>query len=200
MAQPAETYIHCDELEKLPKDNRDNWEYELSLVCGLLPEAATVLQVGCMDGTRIRRLLSSRHDLRITGLDIEEDLLTIARKKCPDAEFVLGDITAPPPLPRFGSVLCLNNTIGYIPLWQKALANMRALGNTVVVSVYGERFTDAHAQAYFAALGLTVEHIENDTIRLGGFTDVKRFTRKEVEAWGGTTAETPLGYCCTMRA
>ena len=81
MTSAQEIYVHCDELDKIPALNKKNWLYEIELLKEELPLKATVLQVGCMDGTRIIALLKERPDLQIIGLDINKSLLDLAAQK-----------------------------------------------------------------------------------------------------------------------
>jgi SAM-dependent methyltransferase len=202
MPTPNDVYTKCDELENLPAQNRQNWLYEIELLRKEIPLNASVLQVGCMDGTRILKLLQERPDLHITGLEIESVFIPIAQAKIADAKFeatfLLGDITAPPPLPVFDYVICLNNTLGYIPDEEKAMSEMRKLGKKVIISVYGEKFTNELAHEYFKAINLSVEKIEGDCFYMKDFSSVKRYTKSEIKNWGGKIIETPIGYFCIL--
>ena len=155
-----------------------------------------------MDGTRIIQLLKARPDLRLTGMEIEESLIKIAKQKVASAGlsagFVQGDITKPQALPCFDYVICLNNTLGYIPSQEKAIQGMRGLGKTVIISVYGEKFHDDLAQAYFKSVGLEIDHVENNSFVMKSFTAVKRYTKEEAISWGGKVIETPIGYFCIL--
>src|SRR3989338_1132421 len=128
MPSPKDVYVKCDVLENIPKQNRDNWLKEIDLLRRELTPSARVLQVGSMDGTRAIRLLEARPDLKIVGLEIEAPLVELAQQKVADAglsaDFVHGDITDPPTLDRFDYVICLNNTLGYVPEQAKAIAGM----------------------------------------------------------------------------
>lgn len=153
MPSPKDVYVNCDVLENIPKPNRNNWIKEIDLLRLELPKNARVLQVGSMDGTRAMRLLETRPDLKITGLEIEAPLVELAKQKVAaaglHADFVHGDITDPPTLPSFDYVICLNNTLGYISEQEKAVAGIKKLGKVVIISVYGEKFNDYLARAYF---------------------------------------------------
>ena len=200
MPQPENVYIKCDDLDNIPPSMRDNYLYETKLLSEKLPKNSTLLQVGSMDGERAIRLLNVRPDLKITGLEIEEPLVKLAKQKVSKAgvnmEPIRGDITNPPDLPKFDYVICLNNTLGYISSQQKALAGMRKLGKEVIVSVYGEKFTDDLARKYFEAIGLSINSIQDHTFLMEDFTAVKRYDRGTVESWGGDITETPVGYFC----
>lgn len=205
MQDPASVYTHCDELDRLPAKNRENWLLESALICELLKPNATVLQVGCADGSRLIDLQSKRPDLHFLGIDIEEELLSDAQKKIAAAgmkiETRLCDITSDEQcvaLGHFDYVLCLNNTLGYIPDEAAAMKNMRVLGSQVLISVYDEKFTDDLTREYFATLGLTIATIENDRFIFEDFTSVKRYTKEEIKKWGGTRIETPLGSLCIL--
>ncbi|MDO8648259.1 MAG: class I SAM-dependent methyltransferase [Candidatus Peregrinibacteria bacterium] len=205
MPLAKDVYIHCDVLESLPVENRENWLHELSFLERNLRQQSSALQVGCMDGTRILRLLERRPDLHLTGLDIDASLLEIAKenfkkvgKKVQTVHADITDATLPTRLNTFDAVLCLNNTLGYIADVNAAIANMKELGKTVYLSVYGEAFTDAIARAYFTQLGLAMEKIDGDHFLLRDFGDVRRFMKEDVEKWDGTIEETPLGYMVTI--
>lgn len=198
MPAAKDVFVRCDELENLPEPNRLNYLAELELLDGLLPSGASVLQVGSMDGQRIIRLSEMRPDLVLSGLEIEGELVELARSNIAaagvDATIVLGDVTQPPRLSQFDFVLCLNNTLGYIDDVDAALREMRRVGDTAIVSVYGEAFGDELAVDYFKSIGLVVDRVEDNTIHVAGFGLVKRFARDEVESWGGKLVETPIGY------
>ena len=204
MPEPKDVYVNCDVLENLPKPNRDNWLYEIKLLGELLPQNSNVLQVGSMDGTRIIKLLSARPDLSLTGIEIESQLVELAKtnisKAGLNADFIHGDITKPKDLPKFDYVICLNNTLGYIPDEEIAINNMKLLGNNVIISVYGEKFNDNLAREYFKAINLEVFKVINNIIFLKDFTKVKRYTEKEVESWNCTILETPIGYFCIIKS
>ncbi|EKD43737.1 MAG: hypothetical protein ACD_72C00152G0006 [uncultured bacterium] len=99
----------------------------------------------------------------------------------------------------FDYVICLNNTLGYIPEYDKAIKNMRKLGKTVIVSVYGEKFDNDLAREYFDSIKLEIDHIDGDKFVMKDFTTVKRFSKKEVESWSGEVIETPVGYFCILK-
>lgn len=137
-------YLNCDRLDKIPAINKQNWLFEFDLQRKLLPQNATVLQVGSMDATRIIEMLELRPDLRIIGLEIEKDFIALAKENLRRADFQAGmieaDITKFRSPTRYDYVTCLNNTLGYISGTEAAVAHMKETGNTVFVSVYGETF------------------------------------------------------------
>ncbi len=74
------------------------------------PRASTLLDVACGTGKHLELL---REDLEVTGLDLDPELLAIARKRLPDVELHEGDMTAFDLGRRFDVVVCLFSSIGY---------------------------------------------------------------------------------------
>jgi SAM-dependent methyltransferase len=66
----------------------DPWERFLEELAGRLPAGARVLDLGCGNGLKIARL-ADRFD--ITGVDVSERQLDLARTEVPDATFVHAD-------------------------------------------------------------------------------------------------------------
>lgn len=202
LASGKDLYVHFDELDDLPPLNRENYLFETDFLRRELAQDSSVLQVGSMDGMRATRLLHVRPDLKITGLEIEGDLVDKARHNIQSqgfsAKFVVGDITTPPAsLSSFDFVICLNNTLGFIPNFQKALHEMRQRGRRVYVSVFGESFTNDLARAYYGGIGITIDEIIGDQF-VTEDGPLRRFPRSEVSSWGGDFTHTPLGYLVTL--
>ncbi|MBT3835272.1 class I SAM-dependent methyltransferase [Candidatus Peribacteria bacterium] len=202
MPTADDIYIHCDELDNIPPICKKNWEFEISLLATKLKPNAKVLQVGCMDGTRIIALLNTRPDLDITGLDIEQSMVDSCNanleKVGKKATVILGDITKPVPVSDFDYVICLNNTLGYIPDQEASLKNMKNLGEKVIISVFGEGFDDEISKSYFTSIGLTVQSIDGDMFVMDDFVNVLRYSKDVVDNWDGKITYTPLGYFCEI--
>ena len=75
------------------------------------PDAATLLDVACGTGKHLDHL---RAWYAVTGLDLDADLLTIARERLGDVELHQGDMTAFALGRRFDVVTCLFSSIGYV--------------------------------------------------------------------------------------
>ncbi|MBI2573745.1 methyltransferase domain-containing protein [Candidatus Woesearchaeota archaeon] len=192
-----DNYIECDVLEQLPTLHRDNYNFETEFLTSHLPQNASVLQVGCMDGTRLLRLHQQRPDLELSGLEIEQDLVLTAQSllsqhKIP-ATIIHGDITAPPPLTHYDYVVCLNHTLGYIPDQHKAIEMMKKLGKHVIISVYGEIWTPQLAQEYFKTLKLSIKETHHNKFILSDGWPIHRYTKQQIETWDGKIIKTPLG-------
>jgi ubiquinone/menaquinone biosynthesis C-methylase UbiE len=83
----VETFVYdriiADAVMKFANDFLDEFVQEL-------PRGAKVLEVGCGGGQVAAELLQRRPDLELTGLDLADDQVARARKRCPDATFVQG--------------------------------------------------------------------------------------------------------------
>ena len=89
------------------------------------PKAQSVLELGCGSGSMLARL--SKH-YKAVGIDSSRAMLSIARKKAPGAELILGDITNFDITQRFDVVLCPFDTINHVTSlagWKKIFYNAR---------------------------------------------------------------------------
>jgi SAM-dependent methyltransferase len=107
-----------------------------------------VLDVACGTGTHIA-LLAEHHEF--TGVDIDPEMLAIARSKNPGVKFVQGDMATVKLERTFDTVTCLFSSIGYMSdegRLNDALANFArhcAPGGSVLVEpwILRERFQPA---------------------------------------------------------
>ena len=84
-----------------------------------LPETKTILDVACGTGKHLENL--QKH-YEVEGLDINRDMLDIARKRCPGVMFHEGDMAEFALGRSFDVVTCLFSSIGYA----KTLEKMRS--------------------------------------------------------------------------
>jgi SAM-dependent methyltransferase len=83
------------------------------LIRRLAPEARTVLDVGCGTG-RHAQGLTTDFGYRVDGLDIEAGFVEIARGRCPDGRFFVGDMADFDLGHVYDVVLSLFSSIGYV--------------------------------------------------------------------------------------
>jgi ubiquinone/menaquinone biosynthesis C-methylase UbiE len=84
----------------------------------------TLLDVGC--GTGIHANLLSKH-YQVEGLDIDQKMLSIARKKYPKIRFLQGDMVNFKLGHKFDIIVCLFSAIGYVKTksrLQRTIKNM----------------------------------------------------------------------------
>ena len=75
------------------------------------PRARSLLDVGCGTGKHLAWL---RNQYQVAGLDINTELLTIARQRCPDVPFYEGDMADFELDQQFDVILSLFSSIGYV--------------------------------------------------------------------------------------
>jgi SAM-dependent methyltransferase len=76
----------------------------------LHPGATTLLDVACGPGRHLEAFAERYH---CAGLDIDHELLAVARSRCPDVQLHQGDMVSFDLGRRFGAVTCLFSSIGY---------------------------------------------------------------------------------------
>ena len=95
-----------------------------ALIEQCVPSARTLLDVGCGTGRHLEYL---QNFYRVEGLDINPDLLAIARQRCPGALFHERDMVGFELAAAYDVVTCLFSSIGYVKSAQRmktAVASM----------------------------------------------------------------------------
>lgn len=124
------------------KDHAAEAEFLAALIRGLAPEAVTLLDVGCGTGSHARALIDAGFE--VDGVDLEPAFVEMARAKCPEGTFHVGDMTDLDLPDRYDAVTCLFSAIGYVRTeagLRAAIAGMRALlnpGGVLVVDPWFE--------------------------------------------------------------
>jgi SAM-dependent methyltransferase len=90
----------------------------------LAPEAELILDVGCGTG-RHAEALTLRHGYRVDGLDIQPGFVEIARGRCPDGRFVVGDMADFDLGGRYDVIMCLFSSIGYVRTMKRLVSAAR---------------------------------------------------------------------------
>ena len=90
----------------------------------------TLLDVACGTGTHIMHLMDAYETM---GLDLSEPMLEVARQKCPNIEFVQGNMTSFNLGKKFDVVTCLFGSIGY--LTKEVLPRQKALEQGVILAL-----------------------------------------------------------------
>jgi ubiquinone/menaquinone biosynthesis C-methylase UbiE len=95
-----------------------------ALVRAVHPGARTLLDVACGTGQHAWHL-ATEHGFAVDGLDLDEALLEVARRKHPAGRFFVGDMRDFAVAERYDAVLCLFSSIGYLVTLDRV---RRALG------------------------------------------------------------------------
>lgn len=145
---------------------------------GLAPEARTLLDVACGTGLHMEHL---RRNFIVEGVDVDPELLAIARERNPDCTFHEGDMRDFDLGTTFDAVTCLFSSIGYMTTLddlRRAIATMaRHVSPRGVLVVEGwftpDEFDPHHVGAVFVdEPELKIARVNNAQVegRLSKFT------------------------------
>jgi ubiquinone/menaquinone biosynthesis C-methylase UbiE len=87
-----------------------------------IPKGASLLDVGCGTGHHLRHLMD---DYRCTGVDVNPEMLEVARGNLEDAELIEADMVTMDLGRRFNVIACLFSTIGYAKTYENLEKTMR---------------------------------------------------------------------------
>jgi ubiquinone/menaquinone biosynthesis C-methylase UbiE len=76
---------------------------------------AAVIDFGCGPGTILRRLATSRPDLKITGVDVDPRMLSICRRRLPQARLLRASIDAVPIEDKSADVVFSSMVFHHLP-------------------------------------------------------------------------------------
>jgi SAM-dependent methyltransferase len=88
-----------------------------------------LLDVACGTGRHLKHL---RAHFDVEGLDLDEGLLEIARKRLPDVPLHVGDMTDFDLGHRFEALICLFSSIGYVPSVETLYAAVACMARHLV--------------------------------------------------------------------
>jgi SAM-dependent methyltransferase len=126
------------------------------------PDAGSVLDVGCGTGRHLE-LLRDRYE--VEGLDVNPDLLDVARERCPGVRLHVGDMADFELERRFDVVTCLFSAIAYVrtPARMRAAVRcMRAHLNPGGVLLLEPWFTP---ERYWTGT-ITANHVDEDDLKI----------------------------------
>ncbi|MBL7931963.1 MAG: class I SAM-dependent methyltransferase [Bacteroidia bacterium] len=89
-----ETFNTWNKIAKLYEEkfmHLDLYNQTYDAFCDAIPEHANVLEIGCGPGNITKYILNRRPDLRLEGTDISENMIGLASKNNPTAEFYVMD-------------------------------------------------------------------------------------------------------------
>jgi SAM-dependent methyltransferase len=171
--------------------SRDDWiarnafhyVQEFEYMRFLVPDGASVLELGCGTG----RLLAELRTSRGVGIDFSPAMIEIAKTNNPDLEFTVGDVEDPAVLAGLKGpfdYIILNDTIGWLDDCQTTLTNLHALCHreTRIIVVYFSKIWEPTLK-FAEAIGmrmpqpelnwLTSADIQN-LLHLADFEPIKR--------------------------
>jgi SAM-dependent methyltransferase len=134
-----------------------DYPHEAAELDGLIqekrPGARTLLDVACGTGTHLEHLAG----YEAVGLDLETEMLAIARERLPETPFHEGDMTSFDLGKRFEAVVCMFSSIGYVRSEEglrsaiASMANHLEPGGVLVVEPWlaPDAWMDRHVAAVF---------------------------------------------------
>ena len=118
------------------------------------PGARTLLDVACGTGAHLEHLAGK---YEVEGLDLDPEMLAVARERLPDAAFYEGDMTSFDLGKRFDAVVCMFSSIGYAKTEERlrdaiaSMAQQLEAGGVLVVEPWltPDAWSDRHVGAVF---------------------------------------------------
>ena len=86
------------------------------------PAAKTLLDTACGTGKHIEHL---QHHYDVEGLDINEELLDVAKERCPNTVFHIADLSNFSLNKKFDVITCLFSSIAYVKSEEKLFSSLR---------------------------------------------------------------------------
>ena len=130
--------------EEWHKDHQadDWWVAGTDAFIAMLPPGASVCDVGCGGGTKAKYLVEK--GLRVTGVDLSEQMVEIASREVPEGAFQVRDLRKTDPLPGTFDALFAQAVLLHIPKAEMpaVLARLSAAlkpGGYLYVAVKGKR-------------------------------------------------------------
>jgi SAM-dependent methyltransferase len=128
----------------------------------LAPDAGSLLDIACGTGRHVELL---RGDYEVEGLDVNPQLLEVARERCPGVRFHVGDMADFELDRRFDIVMCLFSSIAYVKTPERlrsAVSCMRAHLNPGGLLLIEPWFTP---QSYWTGT-ITANHVDEDDLKI----------------------------------
>lgn len=105
-------------------DHEAEAEQVIAIIRGLNPEARSLLDVACGTG---RHLVWFRRHFECAGVDIESEMLAVARETLPGVPLERADMVELDLVRRFDAITCLFSSIGYVMLADRLDRAVRAM-------------------------------------------------------------------------
>lgn len=164
----SKTAEYYDRIYKQLKDYEEEADKIRAIIEKENPEAETILDVAC--GTaKHAEILHKKFDYQITGIDLNEDFVRIAKENFPQGNFSQADMRDFSLDKRFDVVMCLFSSIGYVKERESVVQTLKCFrehlkeNGIVIVEAWftPEDFIDGHV--FFS----TVDDEDLKIVRMG---------------------------------
>lgn len=95
------------------KDYEKETQKLVTLIKQIHLKAKTILDVACGTGEHIK-LLTQNYGFKVDGLDLDAEFIEIAKKKNPESNFYLADMSDFKLNRKYDMIICLFSSIGYV--------------------------------------------------------------------------------------
>jgi len=122
----SETAAFYDLIYGKFKDFRKEAEQVAGLLKDVAPGARDLLDLGCGTG-RHAATLQREYGYEIDGIDLEPTFVDLARERCPQGRFQVGDMADFDMGRSYDAVICLFSSIGYVKTGERLASTARAI-------------------------------------------------------------------------
>lgn len=110
------------------KDYTSEAEKIASIIQKHHPNENTILDVACGTAEHAK-ILNENYNYKVDGIDLDENLLEIARQKNPDSRFEVADMTNFDLGQKYDIVMCLFSAIGYVKTLENVTKTLQCFKN-----------------------------------------------------------------------
>jgi SAM-dependent methyltransferase len=175
--KPGHSRWYVERFRAMARDGAD-LAGEARTIDAMVPRGARILDAGCGPGRVGGHLAAAGH--RVTGVDLDPELIAAAREDWPDATWTVGDLAALDLPDRFDAIVCAGNVMAFaapdtrVEILRRMRAHLAPDGRAVIGfgAGRGYEFDDFRADARAAGLA---EDVLFATWDLRPFTDASDF-------------------------
>ncbi len=175
--KPGHSRWYVERFRAMARDGAD-LAGEARTIDAMVPRGARILDAGCGPGRVGGHLAAAGH--RVTGVDLDPELIAAARADWPDATWAVGDLAELDLPDRFDAIVCAGNVMAFaapgtrVEILRRMRAHLAPDGRAVIGfgAGRGYPFGDFRADARTAGL---VEDVLFATWDLRPFTEASDF-------------------------
>ncbi len=133
--KPGHSRWYVERFRAMARDGAD-LAGEARTIDAMVPRGARILDAGCGPGRVGGHLAAAGH--RVTGVDLDPELIAAARADWPDATWAVGDLAALDLPDRFDAIVCAGNVMAFaapgsrVEILRRMRAHLAADGRAVI--------------------------------------------------------------------
>ena len=175
--KPGHSRWYVERFRAMARDGAD-LAGEARTIDAMVPRGARILDAGCGPGRVGGHLAAAGH--RVTGVDLDPELIAAATQDWPDATWLVGDLAALDLPDRFDAIVCAGNVMAFaapdtrVEILRRMRAHLAEGGRAVIGFGAGRGYPFDGFRADARAAGL-VEDVLFATWDLRPFTEASDF-------------------------